>query len=174
MEYPSATDPDDPVGGAHALYLDYAEAVDEFRPEDFADLWAESGRLFLDPRAPEGVSGADIAQWLVRGLRHGSFVGTLHHISGIRVANHRGGSFDMTAYVIAVHKRLGGDVVNVFGRYRSRAVFERDRWRFSEHRIELVGDDPDRSGAVAREWTTMRASPFRGIYQSGRAEAGGP
>lgn len=168
MDHPARGDIDDPVAGAHALYLDYAEAVDEYRPDDFADLWTTAGRLYLDPRAPDGLAREDIAGWLIRGLRRGSFVGTLHHISGIRVRGRVGDAFDATAYVIALHRRDDGEVVTVFGRYRSRVEFENGRWRFGEHRFELVGDSPHASGAVALDWPTMRDSACRGIYRDDR------
>lgn len=153
-KFTTAEDPEDPIGGAHALYLDYCEAVDEGRFEDFAALWCEDGTI-SPPSGREGTVGRDlVSTWLRNGMAE--FVASQHLVSHIRVSPADPEGVPITGYVYAMHQRTDGSVVEVWGRYQSRMRFEDRRWRFASHTTLLAGERP--FGSVIKPgWPRMRA-----------------
>ena len=153
--YTNAEDPDDPIGGAAALYLDYSEAVDEGRFDDFGALWCSDGTA-SPPSGPEGrVEGRDaVSAWLRNGMTE--FVASQHLVSHIRLKPAEADGVPISGYVYAMHQRADGSVVEVWGRYMSRMRFEEGRWRFAEHTTLLAGERP--FGAVIKPgWPRLRS-----------------
>jgi hypothetical protein len=152
-KFTTAEDPEDPVGGAHALYLDYCEAVDEGRFEDFGALWCKDGTI-SPPSGPEGTVGRElVSSWLRNGMAE--FVASQHLVSHIRVRPAEPDGVPITGYVYAMHQRGDGSVVEVWGRYQSRMRFEDGRWRFASHTTLLAGERP--FGSVIKQgWPRMR------------------
>ena len=154
-KYTTAEDPNDPVGGAAALYLDYAEAVDEGRFDDFGALWCADGSS-SPPSGAEGtvVGPAAVTSWLRNGMAE--FVASQHLVSHIRVSPAEPDGVPITGYVYAMHQRADGSVVEVWGRYQSRMRFDDSRWRFASHTTLLAGERP--FGSVIKPgWPRMRA-----------------
>lgn len=153
--YTTAEDPDDPVGGAAALYLDYSEAVDEGRFDDFGALWCRDGTA-TPPSGPERtvIGGEGVAAWLRNGMKE--FVASQHLVSHIRVKPEEEGEVPISGYVYAMHQRADGSTVEVWGRYMSRMRFEEGRWRFAAHTTLLAGERP--FGAVIKPgWPRLRS-----------------
>jgi hypothetical protein len=151
--YTTAEDPDDPICGAAALYLDYTEACDEGRFDDFGALWCRDG-MISPPSGPEGTVGRDlVATWLRKGMAE--FVASFHQVSQIRVRLAITDGVPITGYVYAMHQRADGSVVEVWGRYFSKMRFEEGRWRFAEHSTLPAGERP--FGLVIKPgWPRMR------------------
>jgi len=139
------SDPNDPLAGATAALLDYAEAVDECRVDDFVALFTDDALFYRN----DVVGHEAIRALTVEMVRN--YTASSHHISNIRVTGTEGGEITTSCYVYAWHRTVAGDDVEVWGRYRSRLRFEDGRWRFTRQTARAAGVRPEGAlGAAAQ------------------------
>lgn len=122
---------------ASALFYDYAVAVDEARPEDFARLFCDDGVFFSDDVVGPEAIAAHCRALLSRMER------TSHHITNVRVLSADDDEAEVDAYVYAWHIMSGGEVWEVWGRYFSTLRRVDGQWLFADHRIRSAGVRPD-------------------------------
>jgi uncharacterized protein (TIGR02246 family) len=118
----------------------YAATYDGKRPEDFASVFTEDGRLVL----PDGqvVKGRDQLAAFAAAAAARRF--RTHHLMADQVIRVSGDAATGAALVTAV-SRLGDDVrLLVIGRYDDRMVRSGDGWQLSERvisRLTVGGTD---------------------------------
>lgn len=124
--------------------LDYCELVDRNDPEALVErVFAPDGAFELG--SSRAVVGREnLAKMFSKTLA--AFTATSHHLSNLRISfaesvSGAPGRAHATAFVYAWHRTVGGDRVEVWGRYADTLVRTEAGWRIQSRRATTAGAD---------------------------------
>ncbi|MFN0028201.1 MAG: nuclear transport factor 2 family protein [Acidimicrobiales bacterium] len=124
--------------------LDYCELVDRNDPAGLVErVFAPDGAFELGSN--RAVVGRDnLAKMFAKTLA--AFSATSHHLSNVRVtfsgtAGQNADRAHATAFVYAWHRTVGGERVEVWGRYADTLVRTEAGWRIESRRATTAGAD---------------------------------
>ena len=130
---------DDRLFSALQLYAEYAHRVDDGRIRDWSELFAADGVMVV--RGQEHQGPGDIYAYLTKARIDGEPSQARHLITNVRV-DVDNDMASLRADFTHVRRVEDRAVIEMIGRYDSKALWTDGGWRFTHHEVSFLLDAP--------------------------------